>query len=96
MTLKSDLEEYARGVFGTDWIRRDGRTVPDTDSNLPLKNSAIDLDAAILYADLAESTQLVRGYKDWFAAEIYKTTYTVLPGSFAPTAVPSRHMTAIE
>ena len=31
------------------------------------------LDATILYADMHDSTGLVDGYKDWFAAEIYKS-----------------------
>src|SRR5436305_868835 len=34
---------------------------------------AVELDATVLYADLADSTGLVQGYKDWFAAEVYKT-----------------------
>jgi class 3 adenylate cyclase len=27
----------------------------------------------VLYADLAASTKMVRGYKDWFSAEVYKS-----------------------
>src|SRR4051812_36873707 len=37
-----------------------------------LSNDAVEIDGTVLYADLAESTPLVKGYKDWFAAEVYK------------------------
>src|SRR5690606_30779376 len=46
--------------------------VPD-DNSLTLKNEAIKIDGAILYADLADSTVMVDKFKNWFAAEIYKT-----------------------
>ena len=46
--------------------------MPDAD-DLPLKNLAVELDATVLYADLASSTKMVKGYKDWFAAEVYKS-----------------------
>jgi class 3 adenylate cyclase len=71
MTLKDELDEYVKDTFGTTWVRRDGQKVPETD-DLSLKNEGVDLDATILYADMADSTGLVKGWKDWFAAEIYK------------------------
>ncbi len=33
----------------------------------------MELTATVLYADLADSTGLVQGYKDWFAAGVYKS-----------------------
>src|SRR5207248_4620847 len=39
---------------------------------LKLNNDAVKLDATVLYADLSASTGLVDGYKQHFAAEIYK------------------------
>lgn len=71
MTLKSELESFVKTTHGSQWSRRDGRVVPDT-SNLTAKNEAVDLQATVLYADLADSTGLVAGWDDWFAAEIYK------------------------
>jgi class 3 adenylate cyclase len=70
MTTQEILSEI-ESIFDTKWKARDGRTVPDTDS-VTLGNDAIKLEGTVLYADLADSTQLVDGYKDWFAAEIYK------------------------
>lgn len=72
MTLREDLEKYAAATHDGVWTRRAGQVVPDTDS-LTLKNEAVTFDSAtVLYADLADSTGLVKGYKDWFAAEVYK------------------------
>ena len=71
MALKDDLETEVAAIFRDRWSRRDGQVVPDY-SSLTLGNDAVDLDAVVLYADLSDSTQLVDGQKDWFAAEIYK------------------------
>lgn len=52
-------------------MRRDGRAVPEAE-DVQLGNDAVELDATVLYADMADSTELVIGYKDLFAAEVYK------------------------
>lgn len=72
MTLKDDLAAFVRDTFHSAWDAREGRKVPD-DTSLTLKNEAIKIDGAILYADLADSTVMVDKFKNWFAAEIYKT-----------------------
>ncbi len=72
MALKDDLEQRVREIFKQQWTTRDGNVVPSDDS-IKLSNDADKLKATVLYADLADSTVLVDGYKDWFAAEIYKT-----------------------
>ena len=71
MTLGTDLSDFVATTFGTAWTRRNGRLVPETDS-LTFKNEAVDIDATVLYADLADSTGLVAKYNDWFAADVYK------------------------
>lgn len=71
MTLRTDLTDFVASTFSTSWARRNGRVVPDTDS-LTFKNEAVDIEATILYADLADSTGLVAGWKDFFAADVYK------------------------
>jgi len=71
MTLQDELKAYVKATHADQWQRRDGQKVPDTD-DLALKNEAVNLDATVLYADLADSTGLVKGRKDWFAAEVYK------------------------
>ena len=39
---------------------------------MKLGNDAVKLDATVLYADLADSTGLVKDFTWWFAAEVYK------------------------
>lgn len=71
MKTLNDLGDIARTVFSTNWTRRKGIVVPDVE-RIKLDNDAVQIDAAVLYADMAGSSLLVRDYKDYFAAEIYK------------------------
>jgi class 3 adenylate cyclase len=50
---------------------RDGTVVPDS-GDIALGNEAVKLDATVLYADLADSTEMVRTKKKEFSAEVYK------------------------
>jgi len=70
--LKPDLEAAVKETFRAQWSQRDGQVVPEPE-DLQLGNDAVNLDATVLYADIASSTSLVESYKPWFAAEIYKT-----------------------
>lgn len=72
MSLDDELNTYVQNVLDEQWERRQGQKVPDPE-DLPLKNLAVELDATVLYADLAASTKMTKGYKDWFAAEVYKS-----------------------
>ncbi|WP_062348490.1 adenylate/guanylate cyclase domain-containing protein [Novosphingobium sp. CCH12-A3] len=72
MSLKDDLETRVKEIFKQQWTTRDGTVVPD-DTSVKLSNDAVKIKATVLYADLADSTILVDQYKNWFAAEIYKT-----------------------
>lgn len=72
MTLKTDLETKSRSVFSTRWEKRNGYVVP-TDNSVGLGNEGVEIDAAVLYADLSGSTTLVNNYSPEFAAEIYKS-----------------------
>lgn len=65
--IKAEVEQ----ILKTKWNRREGREVPEAEG-VQLGNDAVELDATVLYADMADSTGLVIGYKDWFAAEVYK------------------------
>lgn len=76
MTLKSDLETQVSTIFGENWNIRQGTVVP-TDSSVTLGNDAVEIDACVLYADLAESTAMVDGYKSTYAAEVYKSFLSV-------------------
>jgi len=71
MALKDELETHVQKVLDEQWTRRSGQKVPDPEE-LTLKNTAVELEATVLYADIAGSTKMVKGYKDWFAAEAYK------------------------
>lgn len=72
--MKSSIEimKEVEDTFSAKWSTRAGRVVPDQD-DLQLGNDGVKLDASVLYADMSDSTGLVDGYKDWFAAEIYKS-----------------------
>jgi class 3 adenylate cyclase len=73
MSLKDDLQTQVKTIFsGGRWSEREGTVVP-SDESIALGNDAVKLDATVLYADMADSTALVDGHKNWFAAEIYKT-----------------------
>ena len=72
MALKEDLENEVAEMFKESWEERDGTVVPSEDS-VKLGNDAVKVEATVLYADMADSTKLVDGYKPYFAAEIYKT-----------------------
>ncbi|NQW73693.1 MAG: adenylate/guanylate cyclase domain-containing protein [Actinobacteria bacterium] len=71
MTLRDELAAYAAATHADSWTTVEGRRVPEADA-VPQRNNAVKLDATVLYADLAESTQLVKTKKPWFAAEVYK------------------------
>jgi class 3 adenylate cyclase len=62
-------------ILSTNWKSRAGRKVPSAEEIL-LGNDAVTLNGTVLYADMADSTGLVNGYKDWFAAEVYKCYLT--------------------
>ena len=72
MKKLAELEEMVRSTLATKWQRREGKVVPAS-ADIRLGNDAVELDAVVLYADLADSTGLVTGFKDWFAAEVYKS-----------------------
>jgi uridylate cyclase len=71
MALKADLESEVRAIFESRWTKRDGQVVPDPE-DLQLGNDAVKLQATVLYADMADSTDLVDDHESYFAAEIYK------------------------
>lgn len=71
MATKREIQQEVAQIFATNWKKRDGQVVPEADG-VNLGNDAVTLDGTVLYADLAESTGLVKGYQDSFAAEIYK------------------------
>jgi class 3 adenylate cyclase len=71
VTLVDDLRSKVADIFQSRWSDRDGQKVPEAE-DLGLGNEAVKLEGTVLYADISESTQLVDGYKPYFAAEVYK------------------------
>ena len=70
MTSEEILKEI-REIFGKKWNTRAGRQVPEA-KDVALGNDAVTLAGTVLYADMADSTGLVNGFRPWFAAEVYK------------------------
>lgn len=73
MSLHEDLQIYVDRTFRTQWETREGRTVPESGDIASTKNDGVRVDVVVLYADLRDSTGLVRDNSDTFAAEVYKT-----------------------
>ena len=71
MKSLDDISSEIRKILKTKWSIREGTVIPSTDT-VKLDNDAVELDATILYADLKQSTNMVKNYKNWFAAEMYK------------------------
>ena len=73
MALKDDIVAETKAIFGTSWNTREGKVVPEPE-DIKLGNDAVTFEeAAVLYADLADSTALVDKYFNWFAADVYKS-----------------------
>jgi class 3 adenylate cyclase len=72
MALNADLKTAVAGIFRERWSITNGRVVPDASNLLLGSNHGIKLEATVLYADMANSTQLVDEYDAQFSAEIYK------------------------
>jgi class 3 adenylate cyclase len=71
MTFKANLESEVKKIFVSPWEIREGKDVP-TFEDLSPGNDARKLNATVLYADMADSTDLVNKYPHAFAAAIYK------------------------
>ncbi|OWP64623.1 adenylate/guanylate cyclase domain-containing protein [Hymenobacter amundsenii] len=72
MSLSTELKKTVAEYFATKWVTRNGQVVPEADK-VTLGNDAVKLNGVVLYADLAESTNLVRNYSSEIAAEVYKS-----------------------
>jgi adenylate cyclase len=71
MSLLDDLKTDVDTILGQTWDIRDGEVVPESES-VALAGGAVKLEATMLYADLADSTQLAMW--DWrVAARVFKS-----------------------
>lgn len=71
MSLCDDLKNDVKEIFLRKWETRDGYIVPD-DESLRLGNDGVNINGAVLYTDLADSTSLVDSKNAQFASEVYK------------------------
>ena len=72
MKTHDEIRTQLKAIFGTKWSTRTGAKVPELTDIALAGNDSVEIEAAVLYADLTDSTGLVDGYKSWFAAEVYK------------------------
>ena len=74
MGLKDDLTAEVRSTFSEHWQSQGARIVPDPSGLRLNSNHAKDVEtAAVLYADIDGSTDLVDRYRWEFSAEVYKS-----------------------
>src|SRR5712671_3016969 len=71
MGIVDELTTEVTSILATRWESRDGRVVPEAE-HVKLGNDAVKLDGTVLYADLADSTGLVKQKSAAYAAEVYK------------------------
>ena len=71
MGKSDEIETTIGSIFSTVWGTRDGQVVPTTD-DVALSNGAVKLDAVLLYADLAHSTEMVRALPRSVAAKLIR------------------------
>jgi class 3 adenylate cyclase len=69
--IAEDLTAAVTKIFDDAWDKRQGQKVPES-ADISLANQGVELEATVLYADLAGSTKMVDGTKAEFSAEVYK------------------------
>ena len=72
MKTIEQIRQDARNILGNKWKVRSAQDVPSIKDLALSGNEAAEFEGTVLYADMDGSTDMVRGYKSWFAAEMYK------------------------
>ena len=72
MGLIQDLEQQVKNISKEQWQARNEKKVAETEGH-KFGNGDVKISGVVLYADLAESTNLVANEEAYFAAEIYKS-----------------------
>lgn len=70
-TFSDELTTAMTTLMSTEWDESTSDAVPKT-QDVALRNGAVRVEAAYLYADMAESTLLQQAYKDTFAAKVVR------------------------
>lgn len=72
MGLKDDISNQVSQIIQQSWDLRDGRTVP-TNDDVALSGGAVRLqEAAVLYADLAQSSKLATDFQQKTAGKVLR------------------------
>ena len=77
MALKAGLQSKVTEILTVNWNIRDGNVVPVT-KDVNLSNGAVRLEAAYLYADLADSTTLARDFDKRTTARVVRAYLHVM------------------
>jgi len=70
MPSADELSRDVNSILSQPWNSRDGQVVPETE-DVALAGAAVKIDATVLYADLADSTELAM-YDKRVAAKVFK------------------------
>lgn len=68
---REELEQRVRDILRTQWSTREGKDVPD-EAGVRFLQDGVELDATVLYADIAGSSKLVATNSRSFVAEVVK------------------------
>jgi uridylate cyclase len=69
--LEDELAREVDSIIRGTWELRNGQVIPDT-QDIKLNNDGVNIQATVLYSDLADSTELAL-YSQEIAAEVYKS-----------------------
>jgi class 3 adenylate cyclase len=69
----SDIIAEVESILRARWQLDPARTVPELERVKLRGNHGVQIEGAVLYADMADSTKLVDTFRAEFAAEIYKS-----------------------
>jgi class 3 adenylate cyclase len=72
MALNDELSKEVDNILNQTWNVREGQVIPKTEDVL-LAGGAVKLDVTILYADLADSTDLAMQFDKRIAAKVFKS-----------------------
>lgn len=61
MGLKDEVENAVHVILAQPWAPRTGVVVPDGDS-IALRGKIVEIEATVLFADLAQFTALIQGH----------------------------------
>lgn len=72
MSITDQLSQEVDGILRQEWAIRDGQVIPKTE-DVALAGGAVKLAVTMLYADLADSTELAMGYDKRVVAKVFKS-----------------------